>query len=276
MPQRSLARRAAASLPPVRRLLEERDELRREVERLRAAPPVSAGGDVPGHRRDDYDYVFVMTYGRSGSTLLQGILNSTPGVMIRGENRGITYRLFEYHQSAVKDASWIGDVGRRKVNPFFGIRDYPAELALTRFRELILDTLLRPKPATTMVGFKEIRWYQDDLADYVEFLREVFPGARFIVNTRRLEDVAKSSWMANREDPLGDLQVIEKRILDVAAGLGPVAFHVRYDEYVEDPTRLRGLFDWLGLEFDEARVRTAMEFDYARMPDSPKPRDTAS
>jgi hypothetical protein len=276
MPQRSLARRAAASLPPVRRLLAERDELRREVERLRAAAPVSTAGDVPRHGRDDYDYVFVMTYGRSGSTLLQGILNSTPGVMIRGENRGITYRLFEYHQSAVKDAAWIGDVGRRKVNPFFGIRDYPVELALTRFRELILDTLLRPKPATTMVGFKEIRWYQDGLADYVQFLREAFPGARFIVNTRRLEDVAKSSWMANREDPLGDLQVIEKRILDVAAGLGPAAFHVRYDEYVEDPTRLRGLFDWLGLEFDEARVRKAMEFDYARMPDSPKPRDTAS
>ena len=33
------------------------------------------------------DHVFVMTYGRSGSTLLMGILNSIPGWLLRGENR---------------------------------------------------------------------------------------------------------------------------------------------------------------------------------------------
>ena len=29
------------------------------------------------------DHVFVMTYGRSGSTLLMGILNSIPGWLLR-------------------------------------------------------------------------------------------------------------------------------------------------------------------------------------------------
>ena len=32
-------------------------------------------------RRDDLSYVFVVTYGRSGSTLLAGILNSVPGLL---------------------------------------------------------------------------------------------------------------------------------------------------------------------------------------------------
>ena len=32
-----------------------------------------------------FDYIFIISYGRSGSTLLQGVLNSIDGVLIRGE-----------------------------------------------------------------------------------------------------------------------------------------------------------------------------------------------
>jgi hypothetical protein len=34
---------------------------------------------------------------------------------------------------------------------------------------------------------------------------------------------------------------------------------VHYDDYVADPTMLRPLFEWLGLEFDESRVRAVMD-----------------
>jgi hypothetical protein len=278
--RRLLKQAAMRGVPPVRRLVEERDALRREVERLsadgraRAAAAsavgrASAGAAGSAAHRTDLDYVFVMTYGRSGSTLLQGILNSTPGVLIRGENRGIIYKLHEYHKQALTDAAWMGQSARRKVNPFFGIHDYPEQLALQRMRELVVDTLLRPRPATEVVGFKEIRWYQEDVEDYVDFLRGVFPEARFVVNTRRLEDVARSSWWADKPDALEQLTEIEGRILGIASSLGERAFHVRYDEYAESPLVLKGLFDWLGLPWEETRVREAMEFDYARMPDSP-------
>jgi hypothetical protein len=43
-------------------------------------------GTGPRARRD-LGYVFIVTYGRSGSTLLQGVLNSIPGYLVRGENR---------------------------------------------------------------------------------------------------------------------------------------------------------------------------------------------
>jgi hypothetical protein len=54
---------------------------------------------------DGPDHLFIVTYGRSGSTLLQGILNSTPGVLIRGENRGISYKLHEFHRITVVTAT---------------------------------------------------------------------------------------------------------------------------------------------------------------------------
>jgi hypothetical protein len=250
-------------IPPVRRLIEERDALRVDLGRLqRKVRRLESGQREYG----DYDYVFVMAYGRSGSTLLQAILNSTPGVLMRGENRGLAYYLHQFHKSAVKDAAWAGDVARRKVNPFFGIRDYPADLAVTRIRELLLDTVLRPEPGTKVLGFKEIRWYQEDLPEYLDFMRTVFPGARFILNTRQLSDVARSSWWADHDDAFEQLEVIEERMLSAAEALGPSVFHLRYDEYVDDPPKLRGLFEWLGLEFDEARVRKVMERQYAEIP----------
>ena len=257
-------------VPPVRRLIEERDALRADVGRLqRKVRRLESGQRAYG----DYDYVFVMAYGRSGSTLLQAILNSTPGVLMRGENRGLAYYLHQFHKSAVKDAAWAGDVARRKVNPFFGIRDYPADLAVTRIRELLLDTVLRPEPGTKVLGFKEIRWYQEDLPEYLDFMRKVFPGARFILNTRQLSDVARSSWWADHDDAFEQLEVIEERMLSAAEALGPSVFHLRYDEYVDDPPKLRGLFEWLGLGFDEARVRKVMERQYAEIPGAKEARE---
>ena len=83
----------------------------------------------------------------------------------------------------------------------------------------MLDTVLRPEPETRVTGYKEIRWYQDDLADFCAWLRLVFPGARFVVNTRNQADVLKSKWWA-KQDNAAYLAGIEERILGVAAGLG--------------------------------------------------------
>lgn len=203
----------------------------------------------------EHDFVFLMTYGRSGSTLLQALLNTVPGVLIRGENRGMTYFLYQYHSTAVKEARRVKQVARRPFNPWFGMYDYPLELSLERIRQLVVDTLLRPEPGTKLLGFKEVRWYFDDLAEYVDFLRELFPGCRFIVNTRRLEDVAKSGWWRDRPDPLAELREIEERILNVAEGLEEAAYTVSYDDYAAAPERLESLFEWLGLPFDLDRIR---------------------
>lgn len=260
---RALAARAATRLvPPVRRLVEERDALRADVARLQRR--LRGAGTRTEH--GDYRYVFVMAYGRSGSTLLQAVLNATPGVLVRGENRALPYYLHQFHKSAVKDAAWAGDAARRRVNPFFGIRDYPADLALTRMRELLLDTVLRPEPGTRVLGFKEIRWYQEDLPDYLDFLRRVFPGARFVLNTRRLEDAARSSWWADRPDAYERLSEVEAMMVSAAEGLGDAVFHLRYDDYVDEPRPLRELFTWLDLPFDEARVRRVMQRRYAQIP----------
>ena len=212
--------------------------------------------------RDDADqlaYLFVMTYGRSGSTLVQGLLNSIPGYLIRGENSAAVTHLHAFHKVLAEESTRGNLVNRRKVtHPFFGMPDVPLEASVAGIRRLVLETLLRPEPDTRVTGFKEIRWYQPDLAEYAAFLREVFPGARFVVNTRNQADVLKSKWWA-KKDNTAYLAGIEERILDVAAGLGDAAYRVHYDDYVADPAVLRGLFEWLGEDFDLERVRVTLE-----------------
>jgi hypothetical protein len=201
-----------------------------------------------------------MTYGRSGSTLLQGILNAIPGYLIRGENRDAVHHLYRFQRTCTDEALRVArkDGRRRPVtHPFFGMDAFPADRSQDRLRDLVTETLLRPEPGTRVTGFKEIRWYHDDLAEYVAFLRAVFPGARFLVNTRQHEAVLASAfWRSKPRD--GRLERAEQAILDVAAHLGEAAHRVHYDDYVDDVRRLAPMFDWLGEPFDEDRVREVM------------------
>jgi len=209
-------------------------------------------------RRDDLSYLFVVTYGRSGSTLLAGILNSIPGYLIRGENQDALYHLFLFHKTLVTQSQRAGKkLLRQRTHPFFGIGDFPPVKSIAGIRRLVLDTVLRPKPGTRVTGFKEIRWYHPDLEEYVAWLREVFPGSRFLVNTRAHDDVLKSKWWAHG-DKSADLKEIEGRILNLADSLGDAAYRVHYDDYVADPRVLRGLFEWLGEPFDEESIRAVM------------------
>jgi hypothetical protein len=222
---------------------------------VRAEGAVAAGGD-----RSDLSYLFIVTYGRSGSTLLQGILSATPGVMIRGENGGVLRHLFEFHDTARHHRVRLARQDPLPAShPWWGIEGYPDATALRDIRVLMLETVLRPAADTRVVGFKEITWLPERLPEFLEFVRGVFPGARFVLNTRDLADVAKSKWWARRPDALTELQTLEKQYVEALDSLGDQAYRVHYDEYVADPMVLRGLFDWLGEEFDERRVRSVME-----------------
>jgi hypothetical protein len=277
---RALARSLAVRIPPVRRLVEDRERLRRarwglekrlaianrQIDELKQhIAELTASGTAAGvvaERTQPLNYLFVVAYGRSGSTLVQGLLDSIPGYLIRGENRGVLFRLYQYHQAleAARD-----EFGRTESltprDSWYGIDQYSAAAAIARMRALMLDTLLKPQPDTRVVGFKEIRWFYPDWERYLAFVREVFPGARFVINTRDHQGVANSKWWGNRprENVLRRLARYEKQLDAMATVLGDAAYHVHYDDYVAEPKTLAGLFEWLGEPFDVAAVTQIMQ-----------------
>lgn len=277
---RGLVRKLALRIPPVRRLVEDRDRLRRQrwraerhaalatrqVEELKAhvaelstvAPRIDEAADATTQQ---LNYLFVLTYGRSGSTLVQGLLDTIPGYLIRGENRGAVYRLYQFHQALEAARDEFGETeALTPRDSWYGIDEYAASSALARMRSMLLDTLLKPQPDTRVVGFKEIRWFYRDWERYLTFFRDLFPGARFVINTRDHEGVANSKWFAKqpREDVLNRLAGFEEQLDAMAAVLGDAAYRVHYDDYVADPKVLAGLFEWLGEPFDVATVTGTM------------------
>lgn len=220
----------------------------------------------PGRVPDELTYLFIVTYGRSGSTLLQGILNSIPGFLIRGENRQVLRHHFEadrtLHREKRKHVRWIERNQPGEPLPvthaFYGIESYPRSKALRLVRKFALQTVLRPEPDTRVVGFKEIRWSDPDTPQFVAWLQRVFPGARFVVNTRNLDDVAASAWWRDDSEARSHLERTEQQLLDLAEDLGEDAFHVHFDDYLADPSSLEPLFAWLGEDFDLAHVQQIM------------------
>ena len=254
------------AVPGVGRVLADRDRLQlrhdelkaRNADLLRAVETM-----VPAQGRfDGLDYLVMLTYGRSGSTLLQGVVNSTPGYLMRGENRDALHHLFTYHHVLVTESAGAERADTPR-SAWYGIDEYAATAAVDGMRDLVVGTLLRPKPDTKVVGFKEIRWWHGDWREYLDFLLALFPGVRFVVNTRDHEAVAKSKWWAERENPLKMLERYERRLSDMAEVLGDRAYRLHYDDYVADHDVLRGFFDWLGEPFDRERVDAVMSVKHS-------------
>jgi len=221
-----------------------------------------------------FKHCFIVTYGRSGSTLLQAMLNSLPGYVIRGENGG----LVEFARLLVRRLDRV----RASSNPpssspsdaWYGLAAIDRTGLLRGLGEVLEREVIRPPADARCVGFKEIRYGpQDtpDLGDLLNFMSEVFERSCFIFNARRLEDVAKSQWWANRPDSLQYLQSCEERMRTAHASGAYQSYWVDYDSYSSHPEELSGLFEFLGEPFDLQAVR-----DVLAVRQNPSPRDGTS
>ena len=209
-------------------------------------------------------YLFIVSYGRSGSTLLQGILNTIPGYLIRGENRNALNHLFNYHRDLRRESERHLMTADTHRSPWWGIDQYADQAVVVRLRQLVVQTLLRPQEDTEVIGFKEIRWWHEDWQGYQDFLLELFPGARFVFNSRNHADVAKSKWWIDDPNPAKQLARFEQRLTDMAERLGPDrAFQVSYDDYAQDPETLRPLFSWLDAPYEQEKIQQAMGIRYS-------------
>src|SRR5829696_1859856 len=123
--------------------MSEVEELRAEVARLRLRVRLLRDGEPSAQ---GLGYVFVMTYGRSGSTLLMGLLNTIPGYLVRGENDDALRFLYDFHRTCVERSRfWPVERMRMRNNPFYGMGDFPVGASIAGARRLALETLLRPK-----------------------------------------------------------------------------------------------------------------------------------
>lgn len=212
-------------------------------------------------------YLVVVTYGRTGSTVIQAALNALPGVRIRGENYAALRGLRQYVQSVAETAS--RHHAGRPDHPWYGSARLDPTAVLSDLRRHVLEHLLRPGRDTEVIGFKEIRYepgyFSDyhDLLDYLIFLDKLLPGVSYLMNVRDPAAVARSGWWADQVDAIASLDLARARLIEAVDDLNrhfaqPRAVLVAYEDWSVDPQVLIRAFADLGLPEDDSAVRNAV------------------
>lgn len=207
--------------------------------------------------------IFIVTYGRSGSTLLQSLLQSIPGSHIVGENYSIMESLFQAGRRATKTRRKWGRKDQPKDHPW-----HNADKARPiRFEQELVNVFVRnvlaPPKDVRWFGFKEIRFAAvgEGFEAFLQFYQANFHNAFFVFNSRSGEDVANSAWWKNkpRDEVLAMVQMMDARFAQFAASNPDCSQHVFYENTLKDPSSLQPLFDKLGEPLDLATVQDILE-----------------
>ena len=156
--------------------------------------------------------IFLLGSGRSGSTLLQRLLNSYDDITIWGEHSGFLtevadsfFKLFESQGSreflfpgtAGKPLRTLGDLQERKLPSTWQawINGFTPEEAVDNYRQMVESFFRHPLMGDDhRWGFKEIRYGADDRV--IEFLARLYPDALFVFLSRHGFDTIASQMKA--------------------------------------------------------------------------------
>lgn len=212
-------------------------------------------------------FVFVVTYGRSGSTLIQKLLNAMAGACVRGENSNALMPLARAWHT-VRTSPDLRRVQRRREPttpdlPWYGGECVKADRYGRSLAQAFTRDILCPPPGTRIAGFKEIRWTRDPegFPIALDFAYSCFPNAHFVFNTRDHAAVCRSGWWAD-QDPEQVLKGLARSetLFDAHLARHPErGIKLHYDDYVRDHDALRALYAYLDEPFDPDAVRTVMD-----------------
>lgn len=229
---------------------------------------MTTSGSMPG------SHVFIVTYGRSGSTMLQAALNTIPGCLIRGENHNALLPLVQSWR-AVETSESMRRMRRLGTpsgpdEPWYGAERVRPDAFARGLAETFSRLVLHPDPGTRISGFKEIRFHVQPrlFGTYLDFMRRFFPGARFVFNTRNHADVARSGWWRELDPQavLAELAEAERLFADYAARHKGCSIAVHYDDYAAAPEALEPVFAFLGepMDMDALKKVFGTRLDHAR------------
>lgn len=234
--------------------------------------------------------LFLITQPRSGSTLLMRLINTIEGYNICGENKGALVELSKFYQSLLFTANMGLDLknntkkyydhfetdncfltynellNRPKVKKEFSgfewYNKFNLESIQEKLRELIIE-MFNPEKKSIVWGFKEIRYGKESYKEFENellILKELFPLAKFIFNTRKLEDAIQSAWLAQNPDESRQmLNTQSENFLKYHQKYPEFTYHITYQDVVNNTETLHRLYDFLGEKFNRENYQAVLD-----------------
>ncbi len=238
--------------------------------------------------------VFLICQGRSGSTLLQRLLNQVEDCHICGENFGAILDLATFYQKIVqtnqKRQIYDQFLAKIKNSPtltkqfqnnsgkvfeqmnvkpsWYNI--YNSKQIIIDLRKILLD-MYNPHNQYKIWGFKEIRFGLDESntdKNYsyenfeweMDFLRLLFPNSKIIFNTREIEAMSQSGWWQKTFNATKILKQQQDYFLNYHYDQdNSSTFHITYEDIVQKSIQLELLFKFLKLDFDIKNYLSVMK-----------------
>jgi hypothetical protein len=214
---------------------------------------------------ESYRFLFIVTYGRSGSTLLQKIIGSNGGYHIVGENNNVLHALLCAYERASEAKRTEGNEPRDRLgDPWYGIHLTDPERFGRDLARLFVQEFIRPPRGACTIGFKEIRYidYPEVLERHLDYMRALFQPALFVFNRRNSGATANSlaAWWKDLTvaQIVSELEAFDRRMEAYAAAHPNDTILVDYDAYTRDPDQLKPLFARLGETFDRKKIEQIM------------------
>jgi tetratricopeptide (TPR) repeat protein len=220
------------------------------VEQRLSAAEFAAWTPDPGAPDAAASPIFVVGFPRSGTTLLETMLDAHPALACMDE-RAYLQDLIDY----------LHDGGLR----------YPQDLGrLTPGQCAAMRAIYRERVARHVNWNAQTRLVDKNPLNLLKLplLRRLYPQARIVLALRHPADVVLSNYMQNFRSPafVALCETLESTARGYAAAmdfwtaqhalLGGDVFVSRYEDLVADlPARARALTDFLGLEWHEALLR---------------------
>jgi hypothetical protein len=162
------------------------------------------------------EHIIIVSYPRSGTTVIQRILNRAEGTVVRGETIGSIVHLAEYvklledMRSAVVPLLVPDIPPNSDKNPMYGHDGIDTDLIVDSMRHAIEFGTLSCPQGTFRLGWKENFINPKNLGHqksvYVlQFIQRLFPNIKFVFNTREPEMMKTSAIWKNKINPVEEI-----------------------------------------------------------------------
>lgn len=213
----------------------------------------------------DIEMVFLVTRSRSGSTLLQNILNAHPNISAPIESKFILHLKTKYYNVTNWDDKTINEFANdlftnRKIRLFWNIK--PNDI-LSLFQKYTVNSFadacklvyLSFPSVNEPENIKVIVDKNPAYARFVNELKEVFPSAKFIHLIRDPRAVINSQIKAFNKKSVYNLAYLwvslNKNIIDSCKANQKNYIKIKYENLVSQPVEeIKNLLHFLSLNYD--------------------------
>lgn len=216
--------------------------------------------------------LYVVTYGRSGSTLVNGYLSHLPGMDLKGENYLFPLPLADA-EARLADAEALKYGGRDKqASPWYGSHQFSTVQWKRDIRRALYNQLYPFSPIPKTIGFKEIRWWYrlnaDDFNQKLDWLISIRKPGAIVFLTRNLDKTMAGAWWAKQSDEeraksRAGLEQFEALALAYAAAHPDHSVHITYEDFCADSGAAKRINHMLGLKFKEDVYRQTLGARYS-------------